>query len=82
MVSTLFLVAAGAAVEANPVLAVCLNRSPLMFIAVKLISFVPFVIVTEWYRRKNPEFARNAARAAIGVYLFAYIVLIVKINMV
>lgn len=82
MVSTLYLVAIGSAVEANPIMAACLRCSPAMFILAKLMSFVPFVVITEWYRRRNPSFALNASRAAIGVYLFTYVVLITKINFV
>lgn len=78
--STLVLVSTGAAVEANPFMAACLRYGAGAFVLIKLLSFLPFVIVTEWYRRRNVAFARTIARAAIGVYLLSYLVLTTRVN--
>lgn len=82
MISTLIMTAHGIAVEQNPIMAVCLKHSAGAFIAVKLISFVPFVVVTEWYRRKNPVFARQASWAAILIYVAAYVFVTAGVNLV
>lgn len=81
MLVTLYCVMAGFATEQNPLMAACINRSPWMFVLVKMISFVPFVVAIEVYRRKNPAFALGACRCAIALYLVAYVVLTVGVNM-
>lgn len=81
MVSTLILTSRGAALEQNPIMAICLKHSAYAFIAVKLASFLPFVAVTEWYRRRNPSFARQASRAAILVYVLAYVFITAGVNL-
>lgn len=82
MFSTLFFVLKGIGVEQNPIMAVCMNHSPLTFVLVKLASFVPFVIAVELYRRKDPVFARFACRCAIVLYLVTFTVLTLKTNLV
>ena len=82
MLTTLVLVMRGMATEQNPIMAACLNHSPGMFVLVKLLSFVPFVIAVELYRRKNPDFARSACRCAIVLYLITFAVLTVSTNRV
>jgi hypothetical protein len=81
MITTVIMVSAGIAVESNPIMSACLRHGPTFFIVVKLISFVPFIVVTEWYRRKNPAFSRAASRAAIVIYMFAYITLTARVNL-
>jgi hypothetical protein len=80
MLTTLFFVSTGAAVEVNPIMSACFKIGPAMFVFAKLLSFVPFVIITELHRRKNPAFCKTAARTAILVYLSAYVVLTVRTN--
>ena len=80
MVATLFFVQTGQAVEQNPIMAVCLRQSPIVFVLVKLLSFVPFVIAVELYRRKNPAFARLACRSAIVLYLVTFVALTLRTN--
>lgn len=82
MISTLFFVLRGSAVEQNPLMAVCLNHSPMVFVLVKLASFVPFVIAVELYRRRNAAFARFACRTAIAAYLVTFVVLTLGCNLV
>ncbi len=81
MISTLILTAHGVATEQNPLMAVCLKHSAACFAAVKVLSFLPFVVVTEWYGRSNPHFARQATRAAILVYVAAYVFITAGVNM-
>jgi hypothetical protein len=50
------------------------------FAVAKIASFLPFVVVTEWYRRHNPHFARQATRAAIVVYVVTYVVITAGVN--
>ncbi|MCE5315358.1 MAG: DUF5658 family protein [Armatimonadota bacterium] len=81
MLVTLYCVTAGLAVEQNPIMAACFNRGPGMFVVVKMLSFVPFVVAVELYRKKNPDFARNACRCAIGLYVVTFTILTLGINM-
>lgn len=80
MISTLYFVLKGAAVEQNPLMAACINHSPGMFVMVKMVSFVPFVVVVELYRRKNPDFAKAVTRCAIALYVITFTVLTLHIN--
>lgn len=80
MLSTLILVTMGYAAEQNPLMAACLQQSPATFIFVKFMSFIPFIVTIEWYRRKKPVFARNAGRAAILSYLIVYVALTLRAN--
>ncbi|MCX6344282.1 MAG: DUF5658 family protein [Armatimonadetes bacterium] len=80
MLVTLYCVAIGIAKEQNPIMATCINHSPWMFVLIKLLSFVPFVIAIEWYRKKNPSFALKACRSAIALYVAAYVGLTLGVN--
>lgn len=82
MFSTLLFVSLGHATEQNPLMAACLKHSAMMFIVAKTASFLPFIVVVEWYRRQKPQFARNATRAAIILYLLAYMTITARVNMV
>jgi hypothetical protein len=68
------------AVEQNPLMAACLNKGPWVFVGVKLLSFVPFIIVAELHRRRNPAFVRAATRCAIVLYAGIYTLLFIGIN--
>lgn len=81
MLLTLYFVMTGLAVEQNPIMAACIKHSPLTFVIVKTLSFLPFVIGVEIYRRRNPYFARVVCRAAIGVYLIMFVVLTAAVNL-
>ena len=80
MLSTLFFVTRGSAVEQNPLMAACLRRGVAVFVAMKVISFVPFVIAIELYRKYGADFARLACRSAIALYLLAFVTLTIGIN--
>lgn len=81
MFATLFFVMQGVAVEQNPLMAACLRRSPMVFVVVKVASFVPFVVAVEYYRRTNASFARLACRSAIALYLVTFVILTVHTNL-
>jgi hypothetical protein len=81
MLSTLFFVSMGYAVEQNPIMAACLRHGPGIFILAKMASFIPFIACIEIYRRHKPTFSRNAARTAIILYLAIYVILTVRTNM-
>ena len=80
MLSTLFFVLRGYAVEQNPLMAGCLRHSVTAFVLVKLVSFVPFIVAVELYRRRNASFARLACRSAIALYLVALVALTLGTN--
>lgn len=80
MVTTLILVKNGLATEFNPIMQVFLSISPFAFVLAKLISFVPFVVAIEVYKRYNPRFTSCASRIAVIAYLFIYVTLTVGIN--
>jgi hypothetical protein len=80
MVLTALAVSFGIATEQNPLMAYFIKHGIWAFIVIKTLSFLPFVALTEWYRRKNPDFARLASRSAIVLYLAAYTLLTVQAN--
>ncbi len=80
LVSTIWLLAAGLATEANPLMARLLSHSPLLFCTVKMGTVTCLVTVTEWYKKHNPTFVRNVMRAAIASYLAIYFILVFGIN--
>ncbi|MEN6355953.1 MAG: DUF5658 family protein [Armatimonadota bacterium] len=81
MLVTLYCVLAGIAIEQNPIMAACINKSPGMFVFVKMLSFVPFVVAIEMYKKRNPDFARKACRCAIGLYVITFTILTLGVNM-
>jgi hypothetical protein len=81
LASTMWLLAAGLATEGNPLMAHLLSHSPLLFCTVKMGTVTCLVVVTEWYKRSNPAFARNVLRVAIVLYLVLYVTLVFAINL-
>ena len=82
MLATLYLVMHGMATEQNPLMAACIARGPMMFVLVKIASFVPFVIAVELYRRRNPGFARKTCLCAILLYVVTFCALTIGTNTV
>ena len=80
MIATVVLVAVGCASESNPLMAACMRHSVYTFIAVKVASFAPFILLCEYHRRRNPVFVRGAMRSAIVLYLVAYVALVTHQN--
>ncbi len=81
MLFTLYCVMRGVATEQNPIMAACMSRSLALFVLVKMLSFVPFVVMIEWYRHRKPEFARSVCRCAIALYLIAFVALTAGSNL-
>lgn len=81
MLSTLYLTSVGVAVEQNPLMAACIRHGTSSFILIKLLSFLPFIAVTEWYRRRNARFAQGAARTAIALYVLVYVIITAQTNL-
>jgi hypothetical protein len=65
------------ATEANPVLAHAASVSPQHFLVVKLLTFVPAIVLAEWYRRRNPNFVRMGLRVATTAYVAIYSLFVV-----
>ena len=75
MYTTLWWVATGHAVEANPLLAATLQTHPLAFVLVKCLFCLPALILAPRLARRRPEFTvwllRAVIAAYIGIYVFA-----------
>lgn len=67
--------------EANPVMAFFLDRGITVFCAAKLASFVPAILVLEWYRKRNPRFVSAVLKGAVAAYATLYIVLFWSVNL-
>ena len=80
MVATVATVVSGLAIEQNPIMAACIRQSIRTFIAVKTLSFLPFIFAAEYYRKYNPIFVRTASRLAIVLYLLVYVALVLRVN--
>ena len=72
LVYTVWLLAHGAAVEANPVLAYYLGHGMLAFVAAKLLLIVGPIAGVEWVRRRRPRFVERMLRVGIALYLLCY----------
>jgi hypothetical protein len=63
------------AVEGNPVLAWAAQLGVLPFVVAKTLSFVPALVVAEWYRRRRPglilPLLRWVGALYVGVYLLS-----------
>jgi hypothetical protein len=72
LATTLYWVNQGQAREGNPIMAWVLSRGHVPFIGVKILTFLPAVVLAEWYRRDYPRVLR-LMRWAIVLYLFLYV---------
>jgi hypothetical protein len=71
--TTLYWLAAGCAVEFNPIMAGLLHAGIGWFVLVKLATLAGYVGATEWYRRyRNPVFAQFVGRLTVIAYVAAY----------
>jgi hypothetical protein len=73
MISTLYWVHAGMAVEDNPVFREWLRRGDGPFIFMKFASFMPLIAVSTFYRRQRPKLIKNAMRLTVGTYILLYV---------
>jgi hypothetical protein len=81
LLSTVWLLEAGRATEANPLMAYLLNHSLSLFCGVKMGTVACLVTLAEWYRKYNPVFVRKTMRWTIIGYIVIYFVLVSKINL-
>lgn len=79
-ISTLILVSMGIATEFNPVMAFFLNQGATAFLVAKILSFAPFIVVCEIYRRREPGRARAVIRWAAISYIGLYVVMLFLVN--
>ena len=81
LLTTVFWLETGRAIEVNPIMAALLHSGLGLFIAVKLATLFTYVGVMEWYRRRrNPVFARVMSRVALFGYLGIYFVSFCCVN--
>lgn len=81
LVSTVFWVSTGRAVEVNPIMAAVLRLGIWPFVAAKLSTLAAYVGVLEWYRRRrNPVFARLVGNLTLSCYIAVYAVSFVIVN--
>ena len=75
MCSTLYWVHMGAASEANPWMAFCLQHGDAAFCASKLLSFLPLLAFAAYYRPSRPRLIAISLRGTCllytGIYLLA-----------
>jgi len=81
LITTLYWLHTGRAIEVNPIMAAVLVTSPALFVCVKLITLAAFVVVMEWYRRnRNPVFARIVGNITVLAYICIYTVSFCCVN--
>jgi hypothetical protein len=80
LLSTLWLVYAHGAKEANPIMAFYLALGPIAFALVKTLTFMSPIFVLEILRQHRPESIRAILRLAIVCYLICYSVGIWHVN--
>jgi hypothetical protein len=81
LVTTLWWLHTGCAVEYNPIMAALLRLGTPIFVAVKLASLIACVGVLEWYRRKRCAlFAKAAGLFAVVAYTSIYVVSFLVVN--
>ena len=81
LLSTLFWLKTGQAIEVNPVMAAVLRAGLGAFIIVKLSTLVAYVGMMEWYRRRhNPAFARLVGSITLFGYVGIYAVSFCVVN--
>lgn len=72
MLSTLYWVHTHQATEANPWMSLWLHDGDWAFCAVKLLSFIPFLLVAAYYRPRRPRLIAVALRGTLVLYLGVY----------
>lgn len=81
LLSTVYWIATGHAVEANPFMGRVLRTlGPWGFSILKAVLLGGPLAIAEWARRRHPRFVRWALRAAIVLYVGAYAINWVRAN--
>lgn len=78
---TAILLSMGMIREANPLMAYLINHSIGIFCVVKMMTVVPLVALSEWYRKYNPVFVRRALTAGSIAYTAIYLVSVLSVNL-
>lgn len=73
LVSTLYFVHMGLAVEDNPIFAAWLEKGYGPFIAMKFLSFMPLIAVSTYYRQSRPRLIKWSMRATVLTYVLLYV---------
>ena len=76
-ISSAYLFQNNMAVEANPVLRGYAEAGILPFVSAKMMTFVPALVVAEWYRQRRPEFILPLLRWAGILYVGIYTLMVV-----
>ena len=72
MISTLYWVHAGVAQEDNPIFAAWLPHGDFAFCTMKLLSFLPLILLATYYRPRRPRLIKVAMRATLFLYITMY----------
>jgi hypothetical protein len=80
MMSTIWLVRAGKAIEANPILVPFMQHGIGTFFVAKSMLFIIPLFSLELLRAKRPLFVRKMLRVGIAAYLISYGIGVVHVN--
>lgn len=81
LITTIFWLHSGQAIEMNPLMAGVLSISMLLFVAVKISTLGAFVAVIEWYRRhRSASLARFTSKATLIAYIGIYSMSFLAVN--
>ncbi len=80
LVSTVVLIAAGMAEEANPLMAYFLQFGLGAFCAAKLLFVIPPILLAEWYRQYNDRLMRSTLRFVTIAYVVIYVMGVAHYN--
>ena len=72
MCSTLYWVHSGAASEANPWMAFCLQHGTAAFCCAKMLTFLPLLALTAYYRPRRPRLIAISLRGTCILYALIY----------
>lgn len=72
MLSTLYWVNLKIATEANPYMNQWLQHGPVAFCTAKILSFLPLLLFTAYYRPTRPKLIKITLRGSIVLYLTIY----------
>ena len=80
LITTIFLVCTGRAVEANPVMAALLDAGLPIFIVGKASTLAAYFLVMEWYKQRNLSFVQAIGKFTALAYLASYTVCFCLVN--
>ena len=81
LITTLVWIHNGSAIEFNPIMAWVLSFGITAFILTKLLTISVYVLVLEWYRRRDKTtFSFNIGRFTVLAYLAIYLVSFITVN--